>query len=77
MDLQARKYQFIEKFMKISNVDKLEELESILNRDSVANDFENSEIFQSLLKQSDEDAEKGRFLSSNEVHKLIKEKYSL
>lgn len=77
MDLAARKYKFIEQFMKIASVEKLEiflrrELETTSNPfDELPN------VAKQLLAKSKEDSANDRVRSHADVMADIKAKYNL
>lgn len=80
MDLAARKYKFIEQFMKIASVEKLEKLEIFLKGELETTDdpFDKlPNVAKQLLAKSKEDSTSGRVRSHADVMTDIKAKYDL
>jgi hypothetical protein len=79
MDIISRKYKFIEAFMKIKNVEKIEQFEELLrdeianDNDIVANTIDGQLITRKQYIKNNEDAvaafEKGEFKSQSELQK--------
>jgi len=78
MDIISRKYKFIEAFMKIKNVEKIEQFEELLrdetaNDDIVAHTIDGHPITRKQYIKNNEDAvasfEKGEFKSQSELRK--------
>jgi hypothetical protein len=69
MDLEARKYQFIQKLVKVEDESVLEKLELILKENQ--NDWfdELSELEQNEIQIGLDQAEKGEFTSHEDVMK--------
>ena len=80
MDLAARKYKFIEQFMKIASVEKLEKLEIFLRREleTTINPFDElPNVAKQLLAKSKKDSANDRVRSHADVMADIKAKYNL
>ena len=75
MDLVSRKYKFIEQFMKIASVEKMERLERFFKKEILEKEV--SEDLKKVLDLGLEQIEEGKTFSTKEVMKRIKTKYNL
>jgi hypothetical protein len=68
MDLQTRKIQFIQEFLKISSEDTLSKFEALLKRqkEELQNPFTKEEMIERVM-QSELDFKEGRFKSTEEL----------
>ena len=68
MDLQTRKIEFIQEFMKLTSEEAISKFESLLIKESsnLPNPFDNDE-FVKRVQQSETDFKEGRFTTSEEV----------
>jgi predicted transcriptional regulator len=76
MDLQTRKLELIQEFLKIQSEDVISRLEKILRKENKNSDNENFktmtiEEFNSRIDQSMEDSKNGRLIESNELKAKI------
>jgi hypothetical protein len=70
MDLQTRKIEFIQEFLKISSEEAISMFETLLKRHKkeVENPFSKEELIERIQK-AEEDFENGRFVTSDELLK--------
>lgn len=75
MDLTTRKYSFIERFMSITSIDKIERLEKLLNAEIGQEEMpkELKQVLDIGLAQIEE----GKTKSALEVTSRIKKKYNI
>lgn len=68
MDIQTRKLEFIQEFLKISSEEAVSKFEALLKRQKgeLGNPFESEELV-SRVRQSEADFEKGNFKTSEEL----------
>ena len=68
MDLQTRKIQFIQEFLKISSEEAISKFEALLNRQKgeLQNPFTKEEMTD-RVRQSESDFKEGRFKSTEEL----------
>ena len=67
MDIQTRKLEFIQEFLKVQNEELISRLERMLkNNDDEFNPF-TIEEFNSRINQSLEDSKKDKVIESNEL----------
>lgn len=76
MDLQTRKLELIQEFLKIQSEDVISQLEKILRKESVKfkqEDFQpmTVEEFNSRIDQSMEDSKNGRLIEASEFKAKI------
>jgi len=76
MDLQTRKLELIQEFLKIQSEDVISRLEKILRKENKNSDKENFkpmtiEEFNSRIDQSMEDSKNGRLIESSELKAKI------
>lgn len=73
MDLQTRKIQFVQEFLKISSEEAISKFEALLNRKKweVENPFTKEEMTD-RIKQSESDFKEGRFKSTKELLERFK-----
>jgi len=71
MDLQSRKIEFVQKFLKIQNEELLSQLENLLKKKSSSKSISISPMsideLNARIDQSEEDFKKGKFKSSTEL----------
>jgi DNA-directed RNA polymerase subunit F len=71
MDLQTRKIEFVQKFLKIQNEELLSQLENLLKKKSSSKSLSISPMsideLNARIDQSEEDFKKGKFKSSTEL----------
>ena len=71
MDLQSRKIEFVQKFLKIQNEELLSQLENLLKKKSSSKSLSISPMsideLNARIDQSEEDFKKGKFKSSTEL----------
>ena len=77
MDIQTRKINFVQEFLRLRNVKLIEKLEKILLEDK-ANDYEDNlkpisvEDFNEMIDKSVEDAKKGNVIIARELKESVK-----
>ena len=77
MDIQTRKINFVQEFLRLRNVKLIEKLEKILLEDK-AKDYEANlkplsvEDFNGMIEKSVEDAERGNIVSARELKDSVK-----
>jgi hypothetical protein len=76
MDLQTRKLEFIQEFLKVQREDVISQLENILRKEKKYLSQEDSEPmtieeFNSRIDQSIEDSKNGRITEANELKAKI------
>ena len=71
MDLQTRKIEFVQKFLKIQNEELLSKLENLLNKKSSSKSHSISPMsideLNARIDQSEKDFKTGKFKSSDEL----------
>lgn len=71
MDLQSRKIEFVQKFLKIQNEELLSQLENLLKKESSSKSLSimpmSIDELNARIDQSEEDFKKGKFKSSTEL----------
>lgn len=72
MNLEARKIEFVQEFLKVESEDLISRLEKILKKADTKSGQERIEAmtveeFNSRIDQSMEDSKKGRLIESNEL----------
>lgn len=71
MDLQSRKIEFIQEFLKIKNEEAISRLEKLLKKEKSSSELPKSpmtiEELNSRIDQSEEDFKKGHFKGSDEL----------
>jgi hypothetical protein len=72
MDLEARKYEFIQKLFTV-NESLLEQLENVLEQGIKEPERISLEQYNQEIDNAINDVEKGNFYSQNEVEKMAKE----
>jgi len=75
MDLAVRKYRFMEQFMKIGSVDKIEKLEQFFKKEILEDEV--SDGLKKVLDLGLEQINTGNTLSTEEVMNRIKAKYNV
>jgi hypothetical protein len=75
MDLASRKYKFIEQFMKIASVEKIERLEKFFKKEMLEEEL--SEDLKKVLDLGILQIEEEEIFSTEEVITRIKTKYNL
>ena len=75
MDLAARKYKFIEQFMKIVSVEKMEKLEKFFKKEMLEEEV--SEDLKKVLDLGLDQIEEGETFSTEEVMNRLKTKHNL
>lgn len=78
MDLQTRKLELIQEFLKVQSEDVISQLEKILKRENIKSEQEGFEPMtieelNSRIDQSMEDSKKGRLIESSELKAKIDE----
>lgn len=78
MDIQTRKIEFIQDFLKVQSEELISRLETLLRKEGFSsnpNEFEPMTIeeFNNRIDKSMEDSEKGRLISSTDLKSKIKE----
>lgn len=77
MDIQTRKINFVQEFLRLRNVKLIEKLEKILLEDK-AKDYEANlkplsvEDLNEMIDKSVEDAKKGNVISTRELKESVK-----
>lgn len=76
MDLQTRKLELIQKFLKIQSEDVISRIEKILSKENKISDNEDFkpmtiEEFNSRIDQSMEDSNNGRLIEASELKAKI------
>lgn len=77
MDIQTRKINFVQEFLRLRNVKLIEKLEKILLEDK-AKDYEANlkplsvEDLNEMIDKSVEDAKKGNVISARELKESVK-----
>ncbi|MGY6520948.1 MAG: hypothetical protein ACXIUD_04420 [Mongoliitalea sp.] len=72
MNIEARKIKFIQEFLQLEDEDSISKLESLLSLEKLEsgksnlNPFDKEELYK-RIERSEEDFEKGRFKSSEEL----------
>ena len=80
MDIQTRKINFVQEFLRLRNVKLIEKLEKILLEDK-AKDYEANlkplsvEDFNGMIDNSVEDAERGNVVSARGLKETVKKLY--
>lgn len=72
MDLQTRKIEFVQEFLKIQSEELISQLENLLKNKDIAddNDFFNPmsiEEFNSRIDQSEDDFKNGRYKTTSQL----------
>jgi len=76
MDIQTRKINFVQEFLRLRNIKLIEKLEKILLEDK-AKDYEANlkplsiDNFNEMIDKSVEDAEKGNIISARELKESV------
>lgn len=78
MDLQTRKLELIQEFLKVESEDVISRLEKIMKRENIKSEQEGFEPMtieelNSRIDQSMEDSKKGRLIESSELKAKIDE----
>ena len=71
MDLQTRKLEFIQEFLKIQSEDVISRLEKALRKENENFEPMTIEEFNSRIDQSMEDSKNGRLIESSELKAKI------
>jgi hypothetical protein len=77
MDIQTRKINFVQEFLRLKNTKLIEKLERILLEDK-ARDYEANlkpmsvDCFNQMIDKSIDDARKGNVTDANELQEIIK-----
>ena len=77
MDIQTRKINFVQEFLRLRNIKLIEKLERILLEDK-ARDYEanleplNMESFNQMIDKSINDAKQGNILDARELKESVK-----
>ena len=77
MDIQTRKINFVQEFLRLNNIKLIEKLEKILLEDKVKNyqpDLKpiNTETFNKMIDESVEDADLGNVVNARELKESVK-----
>jgi hypothetical protein len=77
MDIQTRKINFVQEFLRLKNIKLIEKLEKILLEDK-AKDYEANlkplsiDIFNQMIDKSIEDAKQGNVVKARELKESVK-----
>ena len=76
MDLQSRKIEFVQEFLKIQSEEVISRLEKILRKDNDSSTYENFtpmsiEEFNSRIDKSMEDSKNGRLIEASDLKAKI------
>lgn len=77
MDIQTRKINFIQEFLRLRNIKLIEKLEKILLEDKAVNYEANLkpmsiDDFNEMIDQSVEDAKQGKVISAQDLNESVK-----
>ncbi len=77
MDIQTRKINFIQEFLRLRNIKLIEKLEKILLEDKAVNYEANLnpmsiDDFYKMIDQSVEDAKQGKVISAQDLNESVK-----
>lgn len=72
MDLQARKYEFIRKLIKIEKPSIMDKLEKIIKKENLA-ERETLEDYNKDIDEAIAEIENGDFYTQEEIEKMAKE----
>ena len=77
MDIQTRKINFIQEFLRLRNIKLIEKLEKILLEDKAVNYEANLnpmsiDEFNEMIDQSVEDAKQGKVISAQDLNESVK-----
>jgi hypothetical protein len=77
MDIQTRKINFIQEFLRLRNIKLIEKLEKILLEDKAVNYETNLnpmsiDDFNAMIDQSVEDAKQGKVISAQDLKESVK-----
>ena len=67
MDIQTRKIQFVQEFLKLESEQIISKLEAILKDEESITKVFSQEEFEQRIRQSEDDFKSGRFKSSEEL----------
>ena len=67
MDIQTRKIQFVQEFLKLESEQIISKLEAILKDEESMTKVFSQEEFEQRIRQSEDDFKSGRFKTSEEL----------
>ena len=69
MDLQSRKIEFIQQFLKLQSEELIGQFESLMKKKSTSEDFKpmSMEEFNSRIDKSEDDFKNGRYKTASEI----------
>lgn len=67
MDIQTRKIQFVQEFLKLESEQTISKLEAILKDGESITKVFSQEEFEQRIRQSEDDFKSGRFKTSEEL----------